>query len=104
MREVLYPEVREQILQPQALMAEHDLVCIDEQNVRFSIQLSSRQQRLDLLAMTPHQWKASESARQAWADCSDDVEAGTEVDIDVVIHSFCYQPTEKTHNSTEREA
>nr|WP_284377833.1 methyltransferase domain-containing protein [Litoribrevibacter albus] len=63
MREILYPSIKDQVLDPQVPLASH--FKLDQQQAfQAKHTLTSSQQIQDLLAMTPHQWRAPAVGRE----------------------------------------
>ena len=70
-------------------MEQHGFICVAEQPLRYTVELTSSQQISDLLMMTPHVWKATSEARQRLI-----AQQQMSVSIDVVLHQFVRQPPE----------
>lgn len=83
MREILYPQVKDSCFNPTAVMEKHGFVCVSEQPLRYTAELTSRQQISDLLMMTPHVWKATAEARERLL-----AREQLTVTIDVALHQF----------------
>ena len=64
-------------------MAEHGFDCKGEQTLKYRVSLTSNQQIMDLLMMTPHRWKVRNEALQRLEALNE-----LEVTIDVVLHQF----------------
>ncbi len=62
MREVLYSEVKDQVMDPETSLTSH-FQKTSKERVTFTHTLDSSEQIMDLLAMTPHQWRAPEGGR-----------------------------------------
>ncbi|MFC3149550.1 putative RNA methyltransferase [Litoribrevibacter euphylliae] len=62
MRDILYPSVKDQTLDPAASLDSH-FKLTDQHACQHQHTLSSREQIQDLLAMTPHQWRAPAEGR-----------------------------------------
>jgi len=90
MREILYPQVKDSCFNPTRVMAQHGFICVAEQPLRYTVELTSSQQISDLLMMTPHVWKATAEARQRLTSLQQ-----LNVSIDVVLHQFVRQPPEE---------
>jgi len=67
LRNMLYQNVKQSAYNPNSTLSER-FTPLDESlnaNVRYKIEVNSRQAINDLLLMTPHYWRATESAKQA---------------------------------------
>ncbi|UTW49950.1 putative RNA methyltransferase [Bacterioplanoides sp. SCSIO 12839] len=83
MRDILYPEVKDSCFNPTKVMSQHGFICVNEQPLNYTIELTSSQQIHDLLLMTPHVWKANTEARQRLLEHEQ-----LSLSIDVVLHQF----------------
>lgn len=83
LREIIYDEVNLAALDPRPAMAGHGFDCQGEQTLKYRVSLTSNQQIMDLLMMTPHRWKVRNEALQRLAALNE-----LEVTIDVVLHQF----------------
>ena len=83
LREIIYDEVNLAALDPRPAMAEHGFDCKGEQTLKYRVSLTSNQQIMDLLMMTPHRWKVRNEALQRLETLNE-----LEVTIDVVLHQF----------------
>ena len=83
LRHIIYDEVRLDTFSPITKMAEAGFECVGEDTVQQTIHLTSSQHIGDLLMMTPHHWRVTQTARERLL-------AHTELDvsIDVVLHRF----------------
>lgn len=86
MREILYPNVKEQTLDPEAPLKSH--LALTEQHVfQYQHTLNSSEQIQDLLAMTPHQWRAPAAGREKLLSLNE-----LTITIDVNISQFQHLP------------
>lgn len=88
MREILYPQVKDNCFNPTKVMEANGFLCINEQPLVYTIELKDPQQIHDLLLMTPHVWKASPAAREQLL-----ARNSLTVTIDVVLHQFAQTPS-----------
>lgn len=63
MRQILYPSIKDQVLDPQEPLASH-FKMDNQQTFQTTHRLTSKQHIQDLLAMTPHQWRAPTAGRE----------------------------------------
>jgi len=63
MRKILYPQIKDQTLDPQAPLKEHFRLS-NQETVEYQHTLESSEQIHALLAMTPHQWRAPADGRE----------------------------------------
>ncbi|WP_207062350.1 putative RNA methyltransferase [Motiliproteus sp. SC1-56] len=68
LREAIYPEVRRNAFNPTPQLERH-FSPVEQEQVQFDFTLEHSEAILQLLAMTPHQWRASAHARQNLANC-----------------------------------
>lgn len=92
MREILYPQVKEQVMHPEQHLSTH-FSLVQDHVVSYSHELQSSQQVSDLLAMTPHQWRAPEEGRNKLLSLD-----SLTITIDVNIKVF---KLKQTINSTD---
>lgn len=62
LREIIYPVVKKNAFNPTSGMQQQGYRLAAEHRLKFDTQLTSAQQILDVLQMTPHRWKTSEQA------------------------------------------
>lgn len=85
LRQKIYQEVKEQAFNPTEKMQQSGYRLSGEQRLTFTTQLSSNQQILDLLQMTPHWWRIKEDALlrlQQYQQLA--------ITLDIVLHQFNY--------------
>ena len=86
LRNLLYQNVKQSAYNPDTTLSEH-FTPLDESlnaNVRYTIEVNSRQAINDLLLMTPHYWRATESAKQA-------IQVMESISVTVDIHLTGYR-------------
>ncbi len=86
LRNMLYQNVKQTAYNPNSTLSEH-FTPLDEalnENINYTIEVSSRQAINDLLLMTPHYWRATESAKQA-------IQVMESVSVTVDIHLTGYR-------------
>ena len=66
LREKLYDRIKQEVLNPELALAPEFQV-INKANCRYAISLDKPQDILDILAMTPHYWRASPEKKAALA-------------------------------------
>lgn len=86
LREIIYPSVKKNSFNPIPKMQEHDYRLTGEHRLNFKTVLTSQEQILDVLQMTPHWWKTSEEALEQLKQYQ-----SLEISIDIVLHQFSYQ-------------
>lgn len=64
LRHQLYDDVKQDIANIEVPMKDAGFKLLDEQKVQFEITLAEQQQLSDLLAMTPHYWRAKPERKQ----------------------------------------
>ncbi|WP_430462804.1 putative RNA methyltransferase [Thalassolituus sp. LLYu03] len=90
LRELIYDEVKINPLDPRPTMAAHGFVCNGEQNLKYKAKLTSNQQIMDLLMMTPHRWKVRNEVLTRLQQLCE-----LTVTIDIALHQFGPQPIAK---------
>ncbi|MAX98386.1 MAG: rRNA (guanine-N1)-methyltransferase [Oceanospirillaceae bacterium] len=83
LRELIYDEVKINPFDPRPGMAEHGFECQGEQVIKYPVNLTSNQQIMDLLSMTPHRWKVRNDLLAELQQMEQ-----LKVTIDVVMHHF----------------
>lgn len=82
LREIIYPQVKDEAFNPQAAL-DDCFKAIGSTRINHSIKLGDNQTIQDLLAMTPHYWRASPERKQL-LDAVDQLS----VTIDIQLHCF----------------
>ena len=82
MREILYPTVKDQVMDPYSHVNSH-FELTEKNNFSYQYTLESSRQIMDLLAMTPHQWRAPEQGRKNLSQLDK-----LTITIDVVFSQF----------------
>lgn len=90
LRELIYDEVKINPLDPRPAMARHGFVCSGEQNLKYQAKLTSNQQIMDLLMMTPHRWKVRNEVLEKLQQLCE-----LTVTIDIALHQFSAPPIAK---------
>ncbi len=93
MREILYPKVKDQTLDPSASLSSH-FTLESQQPYQYQHHLNSQEQIRDLLAMTPHQWKAPAAGREKLLSLNE-----LTITIDVNFSHFSLHQTVNTEES-----
>jgi len=88
MREILYPSVKDQVMDPDAHVKSH-FELTDKNHFSYQYTLESSKQIMDLLAMTPHQWRAPEAGRKKLSQLDK-----LTITIDVVFSQFKKLPNQ----------
>jgi len=86
LRNMLYQNVKQSAYNPDSALSDH-FTSLDESlnaNVRYKIEVNSQQAINDLLLMTPHYWRATESAKQA-------IQSMDSISVTVDIHLTGYR-------------
>ena len=83
LRDLIYDEVKINPLDPRPKMAEHGYECSGEQTLKYQAKLTSNQQIMDLLMMTPHRWKVRNEVLERLQQLSE-----LTVTIEIVLHQF----------------
>ena len=87
LRELIYDEVKINPLDPRPAMAQHGYHCNGEQNLKYKAKLTSNQQIMDLLMMTPHRWKVRNQVLEKLQQLCE-----LTVTIDIALHQFSRRP------------
>lgn len=83
MRDILYPEIRTQVFDPDRVMAKHGFISQQKEEVSYQMKLTGPDQIRDLLLMTPHQWRARAENRDNLLRLNQ-----LRVTVDVIVHRF----------------
>lgn len=87
LRELIYDEVKINPLDPRPAMSAHGYTCNGEQNLKYKARLTSNQQIMDLLMMTPHRWKVRNQVLEKLQQLCE-----LTVTIDIALHQFSRRP------------
>lgn len=85
LRQLIYDEVKINPLDPRPAMAQHGFACNGEQTLSYRVTLTSNQQIMDLLMMTPHRWKVRNQVLERLQQLD-----SLAVTIDIALHQFTH--------------
>lgn len=85
LRQQIYQEVKLHEFNPIEKMQQHGYRLTGEQRLSFKTELSSNEQILDVLRMTPHWWKVKEQALERLKQLEK-----LSLSFDIVLHQFNY--------------
>ena len=80
LRQLIYPQVRRQAYDPLPSLTDH-FEPLEQAHVQYPIELKTHTSIQQLLAMTPHQWRASQEARQRISE-----QEKLTVELDIHLH------------------
>lgn len=87
LRQRVYENVKSQAFDPSATMLQHGYELNGEQKLKFKTKLTSSQQIIDLLQMTPHWWRVQPSALAKLEQLDE-----LEITVDITLHQFTNAP------------
>lgn len=85
LRQLVYENVKSQAFNPTDSMLENGYCLEAEQRLKFNAKLTSSEQIIDLLQMTPHWWRVQPSALAKLEQLDE-----LEITVDISLHQFSY--------------
>ena len=96
LRQLVYENVKSQAFDPSATMVQHGYQLNGEQKLKFKTKLTSSQQIIDLLQMTPHWWRVQPSALAKLEQLNE-----LEITVDITLHQFTNLADKQEERSEE---